>query len=148
MDDLTYLTLLRLYARQSHLIDSGDAPGWSTTFTADGTFDSPSYAAPVRGRAALEDFAQAFTAGDEDAGTRTRHVVSTVDVVEAPVVEPGVVQVRAYLQIVTTPRDSTSRLVRHTVLHDELVRVDGSWRVRHRRVTRDDQPHPTGEDLA
>lgn len=146
MDDLTYLALLRLYARQSHLIDSGDAHEWSRTFTADGTFDSPSYAAPVRGWDALEAFAQAFTSGDEAADTRTRHVVSTVDVLEPLSSDPDVARVRAYLQIVTTPRDGASRLVRHTVLQDDLALQDGSWRVRHRRIRRDDQPHRAGED--
>jgi uncharacterized protein (TIGR02246 family) len=129
--------LERLYARQSRLIDSGDAAGWAATFTEDGAFHSPSYPEPAVGTAALTAFAERFFAAGVESGTTSRHVVTNVDV------EPGVdadhLTAHAYLQIVATPRGAESRLVRLTVLTDELVRgADDRWRFASRRVTRDD----------
>ncbi|WP_134768257.1 nuclear transport factor 2 family protein [Nocardioides sp. 1609] len=126
----------RLYARQSRLIDEGDAAGWAATFTADGVFDSPSYPEPSRGAAALTAFARAFH--DSCVATRThlRHVVTNVDV-EASERDDEVVA-HAYLQIVATPEDQDSRLVRLTTLTDRLARHGDGWLVAHRLVRRDD----------
>jgi 3-phenylpropionate/cinnamic acid dioxygenase small subunit len=138
MDDLTYVALLRLYARQSHLIDGGDAHGWAETFTTDGEFHSPSYPEPVRGHDALVEFASGFTRADEEAGTRSRHVVTTVDAEHGERLTTA--RARAYLQIVSTPVGGPSRLVRHTAIEDDLVLAAGGWRVLRRRVSRDDEP--------
>ncbi|WP_418063762.1 nuclear transport factor 2 family protein [Pimelobacter simplex] len=138
----------RLYARQSRLIDEGDAPGWAATFTADGVFDSPSYPEPAVGTAALVRFAEDFRASCARTATRLRHVVTTVDVLPVPAAagDPARVVAHAYLQIVATPAGEESRLVRLTTLTDELVRDDAAphgWRVARRRVRRDDQNHLT-----
>lgn len=126
----------RLYARQSRLIDSGDAAGWAATFTADGAFHSPSYPEPAVGTPALVAFAERYAEGQRS-GTVSRHVVTNVDVV--PGADADHLTAYAYLQIVATPRGEASRLVRLTTLTDELVRGDdGAWRFATRRVTRDD----------
>ena len=135
------LAALRLHARQSRLIDEGDAEGWAATFTADGVFDSPSYPEPARGAAALTAFARAFH--DSCVATRThlRHVVTNVDVEASG--RDGEVVAHAYLQIVATPEGQDSRLVRLTTLTDRLVRHGDAWLVAHRLVRRDDvAPEP------
>lgn len=140
----------RLYARQSRLIDEGDAQGWAATFTADGVFASPSYPEPVVGTAALVGFAADFRATGERTRTRLRHVITNVDVLPDPAGDPDRVRGLAYLQIVATPAGEESRLIRLTTITDDLVRdaaAPHGWRVARRRVRRDDtteQPNQQG----
>lgn len=135
--DLVAARVMRLYARQSRLIDSGDAAGWAQTFTPDGVFASPSYPQPATGTAQLVAFAERFAAGNRS-GTVSRHVVTNIDVL--PGTDADHLLVHAYLQIVATPRGEFSRLVRLTTLTDHWVRAGDSWQVAHRQVTRDDAP--------
>ncbi|OZM76849.1 nuclear transport factor 2 family protein [Pseudonocardia sp. MH-G8] len=133
----------QLYGHQAHRIDSGDAEGWAATFTPDGVFSSPTYPGRVVGTSQLIAFAERFTADALAAGEVRRHVVSTL-AVDAP--EPGrtdgrgsdELDVRAYLQVVATPRGGVPRLVRLATLLDRVVRHEGGWRVRARTVQRDD----------
>jgi 3-phenylpropionate/cinnamic acid dioxygenase small subunit len=133
-DPATAAAVQSLYARQSHLIDGGDAAGWAATFTADGVFASPSYPAPVTGTADLTAFAARFAEAGRTSGDVQRHVVTNVDVVEATADE---LRVRAYLQIVGTRAGEDARLVRITTLHDRLVRDADGWLVARRDVVRD-----------
>ncbi len=136
----------RAYARQSHLIDGGDAEGWAATFTPDGEFVSPSYDAPVAGTAALVRFATSFADAGAAQGLVARHVVTNVDVHRQR--DDGSVEARAYLQIVTTGSGEDSRLVRLTTLADLWVPVADGWRLRRRRVRRDDQVLPAARPAA
>ena len=138
--DLIAVQVMRLYARQSRLIDGGDAPGWARTFTDDGVFASPSYPEPSVGTAQLVAFAERFAAGNAS-GTVSRHVITNVDVL--PGADDDHLVVHAYLQIVATSRGELSRLLRLTTITDHLVRLRGTWRVAHRKVLRDDAA-PTG----
>lgn len=125
------------YARQSRLIDTGDAAGWAATFTTDGVFDSPSYAQPVIGGAALERFAAEYAEQARATGVVSRHVITNVDVV--PGADPERLTAYAYLQIVATPTGQDSRLVRLTTVEDDLVLdPERGWLVARRRVRRDD----------
>lgn len=144
----------RFYARQSRLIDEGDARGWAATFTPDGVFDSPSYPQPARGAEELEAFARGFRDNGIATATRMRHVITNVDVVTET---PDAATVHAYLQIVATPQGHDSRLVRLTTITDQLVRRPdaeagaGGWLVAHRAVRRDDaapSSHPTTAEPA
>jgi uncharacterized protein (TIGR02246 family) len=134
--DVVVTQVLRAYARQSRLIDSGDAAGWAATFTPDGAFHSPSYPAPAVGTEALREFAAAFARTAAETGVVSRHVVTNVDVLAGR--DDDHVVAHAYLQIVSTPTGGESRLVRLTTLTDQLVRRDGGWLVTHREVRRDD----------
>jgi uncharacterized protein (TIGR02246 family) len=132
--DAVAARVTRLYARQSRLIDEGDAAGWAATFTPDGEFSSPSYPEPYVGTAALTAFAERYAEGQRG-GTVSRHVVTNVDVLPG---EGDALTVHAYLQIVATPRGEDSRLVRMTTLTDRLVPAGDAWLVAHRQVRRDD----------
>jgi len=134
--DLVTVQVMRFYARQSRLIDSGDAAGWAQTFTPDGVFASPSYPEPATGTRQLIAFGKRFAAGNAS-GTVSRHVLTNVDVL--PGADDDKLVVHAYLQIVATPRGEFSRLLRLTTITDQLVRLDGAWRVAHRQVLRDDE---------
>lgn len=136
VSDLIAVAVMRMYARQSRLIDQGDARGWAATFTRDGEFHSPSYPEPAVGEQALTEFAEAFAESGRTGGVVSRHVVTNVDVL--PGDDEDHLLVHAYLQIVSTPRGEDSRLVRLTTLTDYLVREDERWLVARRHVRRDD----------
>lgn len=118
-----------LYAVQSHAIDDGDAARWAATFTEDGVFSSPTHGAPVRGRAALREFAAALHERHRTERVRVRHWVNNV-LVEAG--QDGV-HSRAYLLIVRIGADGIPVLARHVVIRDQLADA-GGWLVAHRRV--------------
>lgn len=121
--------ILQLYARQSLLIDEGAAAEWADTFTPDGRFDSPSYPGPVEGRDNLIAFAERFAAGS----TGARHVVTNAHLLGSP--SSDKCAARAYLLIVRTGTSGEVQILRLTTIDDELVRADGQWRIRSRRVT-------------
>jgi len=135
MDVTLVIGLQQLYARQSHLIDSGDAEGWARTFAPDGEFHSPTYPAPVVGRDPLRDFAEGFARNARAQGEVHRHVVTNVHVESADSREA---QVSAYLQVVATRVTGGTRLLRLTTVHDRLVRSGEDWHVARREVRRDD----------
>ncbi|MFF4827206.1 nuclear transport factor 2 family protein [Streptomyces sp. NPDC001312] len=128
----------QLYHLQSHLIDGGRAAEWAATFTADGSFTSPTYPAPVTGTAALTEFAEQFAAGCAVEDVVRRHVVSNVAVTGDD--GAGTLRVEAYLQIVATPRGGTPHTERFTTLTDRVVHDGDGWRVAARVVRRDGTP--------
>ncbi|MDB5770430.1 MAG: hypothetical protein JWM42_804 [Burkholderia sp.] len=121
--------ILQMYGRQCLHIDEGAAAAWADTFTADGRFDSPSYPEPVEGRDDLVAFAERFAASS--AGNR--HVVTNAHIVSAP--SSNERAVRAYLLIVRTRTSGEVEILRLTTINDDLVRTNGQWRIRSRRVT-------------
>jgi 3-phenylpropionate/cinnamic acid dioxygenase small subunit len=139
VDVAVWAQVHQLYGRQSHLIDEGHAPEWAATFTPEGQFHSPSYPAPVSGRAALAAFAEKFYTSAAAAGTVQRHVLTNI-AIEATATDE--LEVRAYLQIVATPEGGESRLVRLTTVTDRVVRHGGRWLIASRTVRRDDQRRP------
>ncbi|GAA0991767.1 nuclear transport factor 2 family protein [Nocardiopsis tropica] len=135
MDGTQVTGIHQLYARQSHLIDSGNAGGWADTFTPDGEFHSPTYPAPVVGRTPLRDFARDFARDARAGGEVRRHVVTNVYVES---LEAEEARVSAYLQVMATRVAGGTRVLRLTALHDRLVRHGDDWRVARRDVRRDD----------
>jgi len=121
--------LRQLYARQSHVIDGGDGPGWAGTYTVDGEFDSPSYGAPVRGRDALV----AFIAGLGPMIGRMRHWPNNLWFEYA---EGGGIVTRGYMFIVAVG-DGPPKILRSSPFTDDVMRQNGAWLVR-RRVVRPD----------
>ncbi|MDH6186994.1 3-phenylpropionate/cinnamic acid dioxygenase small subunit [Streptomyces sp. CZ24] len=128
----------QLYHLQSHLIDGGRAADWAATFTADGSFTSPTYPAPVTGTAALTAFAERFAADCAAGRVTRRHVVSNVALTGDD--GAGTLQVQAYLQIVATPEGGTPHTERFTTLTDRVVHDGRGWRITTRVVHRDGTP--------
>jgi ketosteroid isomerase-like protein len=138
------LAILDLYARQSHLIDGGDADGWAATFTADGVFESPTYRLTAVGHAELAGFAADSNGAALARGVQLRHWIGQV------VIDPadGGADVLAYLVIVATSREG-SRIDRSVRVVDVLARTADGWRVASRKVFRDDQaPADAGQPQA
>ncbi|WP_436735630.1 nuclear transport factor 2 family protein [Streptomyces sp. BBFR102] len=128
----------QLYHLQSHLIDGGRAADWAATFTADGSFTSPTYPAPVTGTPALTAFAERFATDCAAEGVVRRHVVSNVAVTGDD--GTGTLRVEAYLQIVATPTGGTPHTERFTTLTDRVVHDGSGWRIAARVVRRDGTP--------
>jgi SnoaL-like domain len=133
------LDILDMYARQAHRIDGGDAAGWASTFTEDGSFESPTYGLTAVGREALRDFAAASNGAALARGEQLRHHASQI-VIDAIAVKAGSAasaSVTSYLLIVATTT-AGSRIDRSARMFDEVRKVDGQWLVASRSVTRDD----------
>ncbi|MHC8564565.1 nuclear transport factor 2 family protein [Streptomyces albidoflavus] len=128
----------QLYHLQSHLIDGGRAADWAATFTADGSFTSPTYPAPVTGTAALTAFAERFAADCAAGRVTRRHVVSNVALTGDD--GAGTLHVQAYLQIVATPEGGAPHTERFTTLTDRVVHDGSGWRIAARVVHRDGTP--------
>lgn len=131
----TYAEVQQFYARQTQLLDSGDAEGWALTFAEDGTFAPPSLPEPICGRVDLAAGLRAAAARLVEAGEVHRHLFSMTAITER---EDGSLGARSYTQIIATPRDGAPRLHLMCVCEDVLTRQDGALRLRERRVTRDD----------
>jgi hypothetical protein len=116
-----------LLAKQAHLIDSGDAEGWAHTYLPDGVFDSPTYGAPVVGRAALAEFACRVHTNTP----RLRHVLTNVCLAQAP--DHDQCHTLGTLLIVTATDEGT-RVDRVTTVRDHLVHRDGGWYMARRIV--------------
>jgi len=133
------LAIHDLYARQQHAIDSGDAVGWAETFTADGSFRSPSYAAPAVGREALATFATDVADSASAAGHSLQHWIGNLTLSE----RDDCVSASAYLTLIAITPGEAPRLVRSVWVTDLLVRTDAGWRFRSRTVANQPAPTPT-----
>ncbi|RSS78158.1 nuclear transport factor 2 family protein [Streptomyces sp. WAC06614] len=128
----------QFYAHQMQLLDLGEAEQWSLTFTTDAVFDVPTLPEPVRGRPGLVAAVRRARAEPAAAGERHRHFMGMADVRPLP---DGTVAVRSYTIVYATPVGGASRVHRTCVCEDVLVRgADGTLRVAHRVVSRDDLP--------
>jgi 3-phenylpropionate/cinnamic acid dioxygenase small subunit len=129
----SYHAVLHFYARQMQLLDDGAIDEWAGTYTEDATFGSNAMPAPLAGRDAIRRGAREHD-NLRQAGTRRRHLMSNLSIVPG---EDGTVRATSYVTIVET-REGTTALRFSTLLEDELVREDGEWLVRTRRIKRDD----------
>ena len=131
--DSTVTAVCNLYARQAHLIDSGQHNDWAHTFTPDGQFHSPTYGQPAVGYEQLAGISKAFGQAAQKSGERHRHLVDNIWVVEC---DATCAQVRAYLSIVATkPEAGETRILRIVTLDDQLTMTEQGWQVSRRTVT-------------
>ncbi|MEW1956706.1 nuclear transport factor 2 family protein [Kineococcus sp. NPDC059986] len=130
----------QFYAHHFHLLDAGDAVGWSETFTPDGSFHPQVLPEPVRGRAALAEGVALEQARLRAEGVQRRHWHGMVAVTARPGAQ--VLDVRCYAQILSTPHGGTTTLRMSCVCEDVLVLSGDRWLVAERRVTRDDLTAP------
>ena len=118
------LAILDLGARYNQLMDWGDVEGWADCFTPDGVFDGgPKLQA--RGRAELVAFMERLIARDRPARHWTNNVL----------IEGADDQARLTLYLLVV--DLTAEGPRPSnfgVHHDDVVRTDGGWRFRRRRL--------------
>ncbi|WP_399930721.1 nuclear transport factor 2 family protein [Streptomyces kanamyceticus] len=133
-----YAEVQQFYAHHFHLLDAGLAEEWAQTFTEDGFFHPETLPEPVRGRAALTAGVRRTHQDLVAAQEQRRHWHGMVSVV--PRDGADVLDVRCYALVFATPKGGASALRLACVCEDVLVRAEGTWQVKERRVTRDDRP--------
>lgn len=130
-----YAQVQQFYSQQMQLFDMHEADRWAATFTEDAVFSVPTLDEPVRGRAGLAANVRRNKAQQEHSGEQLRHWIGMLDVRSR---HGGELHTRCYALVYVTPRGGESKVLRVCVMEDVLVRVRGTWRTRHRVVTRDD----------
>lgn len=125
-----HVAILNLLARYNHAIDLGNSEDWADCFTDDGVFD----ARPVthsKGRKELIAFC-------EQSLGRTRHWTTN------PLVKVNgdTATLDLYLMTVTPgAQDAPFATPGVTgVYHDQLVKVDGEWKIKFRKLDFDAPP--------
>ncbi|MGJ5893904.1 hypothetical protein DF268_19855 [Streptomyces sp. V2] len=133
-DPLLYTEVVRFYARQAHLLDSGAAEAWADTFTEDGEFVQNARPEPWIGREQIR--ARMRTGLDRIAGEglQRRHWLGMVDLVAC---DADTVTTRYYAAIYSTVENGSPQLYLSTAVDDVLVRTPEGLKVRHRLVSHD-----------
>ncbi|HJD85824.1 nuclear transport factor 2 family protein [Kitasatospora aureofaciens] len=132
-----YEEVQHFYGRQMRHLDEGEVTEWAATFTEDGVFAANARPHPQEGRAAIEQGAREAAQRLADAGIRHRHWLGMLEVAAQP---DGLVLAKTYALIVATPKGGPAAVHLSCSCEDQLVRVDGELKVRHRQVHRDDLP--------
>src|SRR2546421_10234917 len=135
VDSELYLEITQFDAAQMQALDSGDAAGWAATFTDDGVFATNVESTTTRGRAAIAEAARAAADRLAADGVVQRHWLGMLDARPAG---DGGARVRYYALVIRTPHGGDPFIWRSCAGEDDLVRADGAWLVRARRITRDD----------
>jgi hypothetical protein len=145
-----YAQVQAFYTRHYGLIDAGSVRDCAQTFTPDAVMVR--HGAPGRMRAAAgvrrgrADIAEALsrvTGRRAAAGTTRRHLVGPLTVTAAAA---GRVDARYYLLVIDTAAARPPVLRSSAVVQDVLVRQDGQWLTRSRRIDHDDAPALTGSE--
>ena len=130
--------ILDLAGRYSHGIDLKDAAAWEGVFTEDGVMELVSQGIEITGEAL-----HAMGTGNTDAsGPQSRHTPTTF-VIEGAGDEATM---RSYVSVVGT--GEAASIVFQGRYEDELRRVDGQWRIAHRRIYTDWIQPAVAEGLA
>ena len=119
--------ILNLAGRYSHGIDLGDAAAWEGVFTDDGVMELVTQGITNTGDA-LHSMG---TRNRDPSGPQSRHIPTTF-VIEGAGDEATM---RSYATAVRTGEDV--RIVWQGRYEDQLRRVDGRWRIAHRRILTD-----------
>jgi hypothetical protein len=133
-DDL-YARLQHFYARHMQLLDDGDATGWASAFTDDGSFGQDTRPEPRRGREVIAERMRLNTARLAEQKLVRRHWVGNLTVTPVP---DGTLRTRYYALVVDTPPGGPAALRLSTVCDDVLVPGDdGGWQVKSRYISHD-----------
>ncbi|MDN5843925.1 MAG: nuclear transport factor 2 family protein [Alcaligenaceae bacterium] len=131
--EATIAVLRNLYAKQAHLIDTGQHDDWAHTFTPNGEFNSPSYGQPAVGYDQLAGISKTFSESAAQNGERHRHLIENIWVVKS---DASTAHVRAYVLILATRSGQTeTRILRVVTNDDQLEKSGDDWVVRARTVT-------------
>jgi hypothetical protein len=116
------MAILDLCAEYNYYIDTGESEKWADTFTADGVFDGA--AGRAEGRDALVAFSEQFGTDYPGAMHFTDNHLFEQD--------GDAMKHKCFLSF-QVPSDGGTNLIL-VGYEDELVRVDGAWKFRSRRV--------------
>jgi len=119
------LAIQELCARYCHTIDAQDSDGWARCFTSDGAFEFDGHV--VRGYAALRSYADTHTHV-----MRARHMtLNHLYEIDGDRASGGATTVVS----IATP--GGYKIMGQGKYEDELLKVNGEWKIRYRRVKND-----------
>ncbi len=127
------------YARHMRAMDEGRVTEWTADFTEDAEFHTNARPTAQIGRAEIAAGAGVAARKLLDDNVLRRHCLTTLDIRADG---DGIVRASSYAIIVRTPPGGPTAIEFLCTCDDELVRGDGRWLIRHRRVRRDDLVHP------
>jgi SnoaL-like protein len=137
-----FVALERFYARQAQAIDLGDPVGWADSFTADGSFTSPTANGRIKGREELSRFAAQYAERRDDA-PQLRHWLNHLEAYDEP---DGSVTAISYGMLIAIDRGEAPRILRSSIHRDRLVRTDDGFKVASRLIEPDAAPAANGRD--
>src|SRR3712207_4428915 len=122
------LAVIETVHRWSHVVDGSDRIELAEVLTDDATFEivEAGGTTVIRGSKAIEAH---FTAERAASPLQLRRHVRNTIVVESSAAE---VRTRSYYLLTGVPAGGLASLVASGVYEDELVAVDGAWRIRRR----------------
>ena len=135
------LAIGQLLAQYSYTVDSGDSEGWAECFTEDGSFEGK--AGRFQGRDALQEFAARRTG-------RGRHLVGNL-LIRPDETDSNRAEVLTYMIYyevrLNEPQSGPAIeaggmaapvLLHTTVQRDQVVKVNGQWKIHERKITIDE----------
>jgi hypothetical protein len=122
-----FVEIQQLYARYNWTLDAGDAEGYASTFTSDGTFNNNV------GHEAIVKFAETFHGG---MGAHVRHWNTNLMIVPTPEGAHG----QVYLVLVDFGAKPAT-IVTSASYSDDLVKTGQGWRFK-KRATKGDVAPP------
>ena len=132
----TYCELRAFYADHLGVRDQGDTGAWLDAFEEDATLSANSFSdMSVKDKQTFTPEMYALDRRFIDAGLQRRHVVSNFLFTQN---EDSTVSSRSYGILVTTSPDGVSEVFCAAVATDVLTRTADGWRVKSRKVIRDD----------
>ncbi len=124
--------LSNFYAKQAHLIDTGQHAAWAKTFQQNGEFCSPTYGTTAVGFAKLVEISEKFQGDAKRAEEKQRHIVQNIWVEES---DSKSALVRSYLTIVAVQAGSSEvRILRIVTIVDEFAKEIDEWLIKRREV--------------
>ena len=119
------LAIQELCSRYCQTIDAQDSDGWACCFVPDGAFEFDGHV--VRGYPALREYAEAHTRVLRGRHMTLNHLYD---------VKGGRATGRA-TTVVSIATPSGYKIMGQGAYHDDLVKIDDEWKIRHRRVVND-----------
>jgi actinorhodin biosynthesis protein ActVIA len=135
-----YVEVQQFYARQMQALDGGDFETYSRTFTDDGEFVHTPNREPARTPEGITRELYRFHERFEGDPVQRRHWFNMIDLDPQP---DGSIVSTVYALVVTTRPGGKPEIAPSCVVHDVLVRRDGTLLNRSRRVDHDQLP-PAG----
>ena len=127
MDDewVEKLAIQELCSRYCQTIDAQDSDGWAQCFTSDGAFEFDGHV--VRGHAALCEYAETHTRVMRARHMTLNHLYEVSD---------NRAKGRA-TTVVSIATPSGYKIMGQGAYEDELLKVNGKWKISYRRVNND-----------
>ena len=120
------------YARQAHLIDTGQHTAWARTFSQYGEFHSPTYGSPAIGYASLLEISKKFQESANRAEEIQRHIVQNIWIEQSGF---NFALVRCYLMIVAAKAEvADARILRVVTIADKFQQENDEWLISRRDV--------------